>query len=32
MRRKCEQCRYYNYCFRYKPRKDVKANAKRKTK
>ena len=32
MQRRCEQCRYYDYCFRYRPRKDVKTNAKRKTK
>ena len=32
MQRRCEQCRYYEYCFRYRPRKDVKTNAKRKTK
>lgn len=22
MQRKCEQCRYYDYCFRYKPKKE----------
>ena len=24
MQRKCEQCRYYDYCFRYKPKKEKK--------
>lgn len=23
MKRKCEQCRYYDYCFRYRPEKEV---------
>jgi hypothetical protein len=22
MQIKCEQCRYYDYCFRYKPKKE----------
>ena len=27
MRRKCEQCKYYDYCFRYQPKnKKVKQN------
>ena len=31
MKRKCEQCRYYDYCFRYKPgRKGEKENEKNK--
>lgn len=25
MKRKCEQCRYYDYCFRYKPKSNNKA-------
>lgn len=29
MKRKCEQCRYYDYCFRYRPkRKGEKKNEK----
>ncbi len=24
MKRKCEQCRYYDYCFRYKTKKEKK--------
>lgn len=24
MRRKCEQCKHYDYCFRYKPKKENK--------
>lgn len=32
MQRRCDECKHYDYCFRYRPRKDVKANAKRKTK
>lgn len=24
MKRKCEQCKYYNYCFRYKKKKEKK--------
>lgn len=24
MKRKCEQCRYYDYCFRYRPKKENK--------
>ena len=31
MKRKCEQCKYYDYCFRYRPGKDVKISDKRKT-
>lgn len=23
MKRKCEQCKYYDYCFRYRPEKEV---------
>lgn len=26
MRRKCEQCRYYDYCFGYKLRRSKKKN------
>lgn len=25
MKRRCEQCRYYDYCFRYKPKSNNKA-------
>ena len=24
MQRRCEQCRYYDYCFRYRPKKENK--------
>ena len=24
MQRKCEQCMYYDYCFRYRPKKENK--------
>lgn len=31
MQRKCEQCRYYDYCFRYRPkrRKNIKDKTKK---
>lgn len=25
MKRRCEQCRYYDYCFRYRPKSNNKA-------
>lgn len=28
MQRKCEQCRYYDYCFRYKPKRKNKVEEK----
>ena len=26
MKRRCEQCKHYDYCFRYRPKKGKKKN------